>query len=156
MHPVHLFLLFLPLNFEEMSLQNSYASSHNAVSNWNIVSWHIKHMVLAGGGMNANVSVHFSLNCQFSLSTFLLAVNLLLQPAKCQHATCSKNESARSSEWPSNMLSVYRWHWDKSWYTRADPTKTHGEGITVRGTTNRQLAGQVWSGGRLYRTAAME
>ena len=31
---VHLFLLFLPLNFEEMSLQNSYALSHNAVSNW--------------------------------------------------------------------------------------------------------------------------
>ena len=31
------------------------------------------------------------------------------------------------------QLSVYRWHGDKSRCTRADPTKTHGEGITVRG-----------------------
>ena len=43
-----------------------------------IVSWHIKHMglVLVGGRMNANFSVHSSLNCRFSLSTFLLAANL--------------------------------------------------------------------------------
>ena len=31
------------------------------------------------------------------------------------------------------MLSVYCWHEDKSRYTRTDPTKTHGEGITIRG-----------------------
>ena len=31
------------------------------------------------------------------------------------------------------QLSVYCWHGDKSRYTRADPTKTHSEGITVRG-----------------------
>ena len=31
------------------------------------------------------------------------------------------------------QLSVYRWHEDKSRCTRADPTRTHGEGITVRG-----------------------
>ena len=69
-----------------------------------IVSWHIKLMglLLVGGRMNAIFSVHFCLNCRFSLSTFLLAVNLehaifvqsrLLQLAKCQYANCSKNES---------------------------------------------------------------
>ena len=31
---VYFFVLCLSLNFEEMSPQNSYASSHNAVSNW--------------------------------------------------------------------------------------------------------------------------
>ena len=31
---VHLSVLCLPLNYEKMSLQNSYALSHNAISNW--------------------------------------------------------------------------------------------------------------------------
>ena len=34
--------------------------------------------------MNAKISVHSSSNCRFSLSAFLLAVNLLLQLAKSQ------------------------------------------------------------------------
>ena len=59
-------------------------------------------LVPVGEGMNAHLSLHSSLNCRFSLSAFLLAVNLehaifvqsrLLQPAKCQYATCSKNKS---------------------------------------------------------------
>ena len=38
------------------------------------------------------------------------------------------------------QLSVYCWHGDKSWYTRADPTKTHGQGIAVRGP---QIGGRL-------------
>ena len=100
-----------------------------------IVSWHIKHMglILVGERMNAHFSVHSSLNCQFSLSTFLLAVNLehaifvqsrLLQPAKCQYANCSKN-----------CLCIV----GMETRPRADPTKTHSEAITVRGPQIRGL-----------------
>ena len=35
-----------------------------------------------------------------------------------------KVENCTRSEWPSNTLSVYRRHGDKSRYTHADPTKT--------------------------------
>ena len=50
-----------------------------------IVSRHIKHMSLVLVGVH--FSVHFSLNCWFSLSIFLVAVNLehaILQSAKCK------------------------------------------------------------------------
>ena len=65
-----------------------------------------------------------------------------IQPAKCQHANCCKNESEskklRLQQWVT-QLSVYRWHRDKSRCACADPTKTHSEGVTVQGP---QIGGQ--------------
>ena len=54
-----------------------------------------------------------------------------LQKAKCKYTNCSENESescAGGSEWPSCLCIIVLY-----WCTRTDPTKTHSEGITVRG-----------------------
>ena len=83
------------------------------------------------------------MNCRFSLSTFLLAVNLeraiFVQSSSYSRqnvtmCTAPKNESesencAAAVSDPAVCVLLG----DKSRYTSADPTKTHGEGLTVRG-----------------------
>ena len=76
-----------------------------------MVSRHIKHrgLVLLGGKINANFSFYFSLNCQFSLSTFLLAVNL-------EHAIFVQSRGSYSQQnFNSELLQKRKWPNQDTW-----------------------------------------
>ena len=148
---VHLVLLFLPLNFEEISLQNSYASSHNAISNWKSSS-QLQGLVLVGRRMNANFSVHSSSNCWFSLSSFSSElgtcyfsaiyssyswqnVNMRTVPkiwVKVKHC-------AHSSEWPS-CLCIVGMETSPGIHV---PTQPQHMATESSGATNRRPAGRM-------------
>ena len=123
-------------------------------------------LVLVGGRMNANFSIHSSLNYWFSMSTIFLAVNFehaifmqsrLLQPAKSQYVNCSKKELIKIALAAVSDPTVYvSLAWRQVLVYTCWPNQNTWWRNNCSWATNRWLAGWMRPGGCLLRTIAIK